>query len=183
MLPQEVIEMLRDKSGSRLRYWLDINVLCMDIKRETGQTLSIVMMKRLLGLIDGEYKPQLRTLDTIAHFLGSTSWNEFIGDNAQDNDECDKIISSSLRIGNIIYVEYERGSKLELRYNGEMKFVVKKSEKSPLRVGEILEITSLTKGCPLVACRISRKGKELGLRYMAAKVRGITSLKKRKKNK
>jgi hypothetical protein len=59
MLPQEVIEMLRDKSGSRLRYWLDINVLCMDIKRETGQTLSIVTMKRLLGLIDGEYKTSI----------------------------------------------------------------------------------------------------------------------------
>lgn len=55
----------------------DVERLSEHIGQQTGVSLSVSTLKRVLGKVDSKSTPSLTTLNTLAQFLGYTDWRDF----------------------------------------------------------------------------------------------------------
>ncbi|WP_460935739.1 hypothetical protein [Spirosoma humi] len=55
----------------------DVERLCERILQQTGVSLSVSTLKRVLGKVDYKSAPSVTTLNTLAQFLGYTDWRDF----------------------------------------------------------------------------------------------------------
>lgn len=82
-LPENIIEMLRQKSGNDLYLPSDCEFLSLDIESKLGVHIGATTLKRLLGFAQDERTPHASTLEVLAKYLGYVHWEDVV--NQEEN--------------------------------------------------------------------------------------------------
>ena len=134
----QIIEKLKEKSGLSFDKSKDFECLCDKIFQQTGRTIGLTTIKRLMGYISDNRHTNVYTLNTVGIYLGYPSWEEPI--------EC-KI--------SIKYLNRDVTFKVVL-FKEEKMLQVLAAQNSSLKEGDILEVTRLKIGEFLEAKRAYR---------------------------
>ena len=168
--------LLRQKCGKDIRLSADCEYLALDIESVTGEHIGVNTLKRLLGFIDDEREPRISTLDIIARYLDFENWQAFqVYDdksNSSFESTADEIRMEDLAVGQYLQIGYLPDRKLTIVYQGGNRFLVKSSENSKLHEGDMLLITHIVRGYPLLVSEVFRNGQSLGT-FTAGKAQGI----------
>lgn len=179
-LPFHVIELLKRKSANDLRLPADCELLSLDIQGKTGVRIGATTLKRLLGFAQDERTPHASTLDTIARYLGYAHWEELakIEDqgNSDFNSSDDEVRSADLQVGKVVEITYLPDRVVALKYLGNNRYKVKRSQNSKLQAGDEVEILNFVLHHPLLVVQVWRNGESLG-QFTAGRVSGLSSIK------
>ena len=139
----------------------DFEILGGLIFKETGRTIGVTTIKRLLGYIEDDRKTIPYTLNTIAMYLNYKSWEELCVAKRIDSDwdfEDDAIYIHSLEVGDEIEVAYldRRVSFVVSETDGTKVLSVKSVENSSLRPGDILYVYKIQQGDIIQAEKVIR---------------------------
>lgn len=174
-----ILNMLSRRAGIDVLSAAGASVLRNDIEATTKKYVALNTVKRLLGLIDYRFVPRLSTLDIFAEYLGFDSWNLL-------QDYADERISafgaknpfielSAISENTLIELEWLPDRKISIKRISDGNFIVEKAENSKLNKGDILSLTQIAPGFPLIVKSVERDGLCLGA-YSAAHERGIKSV-------
>ena len=158
--------MLKERSGLTFDKAKDFEVLCSSIYKNTGRTIGITTMKRLIGYISDERNTNEYTLNTIAIYLGHSSWLEMSSILRIDSDwnyEDNTYYVDELPINAILNVKYlNRDVSFKvIDYKNRKMLEVVEAKNSSLKAGDILQIEHLKEGEILEAKSVVR-GKDVG---------------------
>jgi hypothetical protein len=171
-----ICQLLATQCGRDLRYSADCDFLALDIESKTGEHIGVNTMKRLLGFINDERSPRMSTLDVIARYLGYEHWEALrLSDENCSNsvfDDRAELLASSLVVGQQVAISYPPNRRLTIEYTGDNHFQVVQSEHSKLLAGDLLTLTHIVKGYPLLVSDVTRDGLSLGS-FTAGKSQGI----------
>ena len=133
-------------------------------------------MKRLLGFIADERSPRTSTLDVIARYLGYTDWDELrlLDENSSNSsfDDRDEYLACNLEQGQQLVISYPPNRSLTIEHLDGNRFRVLESENSKLLPGDMLTLTHIVRGYPLLVAEVIRGGQNLGA-FTAGKAQGI----------
>lgn len=176
VLSEEIINLLRQKSGLQLTGSYDCVPLLQAIYAETQKMLGLSTLKRLLGFYTDSRNPHQSTLDIIAQYLGYRNWEylekrqapyeSFFASDLQHVDV------SSLAEGAIVTICYHPSRRLVLRHLQGVECEVVKCVGSKLHIGDTVQIFEIVPGFPLLVKNVERKGKQLGA-YATARENGV----------
>ncbi len=157
----QIIEKLKEKSGLSFDKSKDFELLCDAIFKQTGRTIGLTTMKRLLGYISDDRHTNDYTLNTVAIYLGFPSWEKMCSTLRIDSDWCfedEAYYIEDLNEGTEIRVKYLNRSVLfkVLSYQGDKVLQVKEVENSSLEQGDILFVEHIRKGEILEAKKVIR---------------------------
>lgn len=157
----QIIEKLKEKSGLSFDKSKDFELLCDAIFKQTGRTIGLTTIKRLLGYISDDRHTNDYTLNTIALYLGFTSWEDMCSTLRIDSDWCfedETYYIEDLCEGTKIRVKYLNRSVLfeVLLYQGNKVLLVKEAENSSLKQEDILFVEHIRKGEILEAKKVIR---------------------------
>lgn len=180
ILPFQIIQLLKSKSGSELRQPYECEVLALDIESKTGVHIGATTLKRLIGFAQDERTPHISTLDAIARYLGYAHWDELSEIEDSGNSDFDapeeEIRSADLEPGTCLEITYLPDRKLSLEYLGDSRFRVTASENSKLHKNDEVEIHHFVLHHPLLVVNVWRDGESLG-QFTAGRVSGLSSIK------
>ena len=157
----QIIGMLKEHSGLSFDKSKDYELLCGAIYNETGRTIGITTMKRLMGYISDERNTNEYTLNTIAIYLGYPSWERLSATLRIDSDwnfEDDTYYIDDMETGMHIRVRYlNRTLVFEvIEFKGTRALKVIDAMNSSLKKDDILIINQLKKGEILEAKTVYR---------------------------
>ena len=179
-LPFHVIELLKRRSENDLHLPSDCELLSLDIQGKTGVRIGATTLKRLLGFAQDERTPHASTLDAIARYLGYAHWEELakIEDqgNSDFNSSDDEVRSADLQVGKVVEIAYLPDRVVTLRYLGNNRYKVERSQNSKLQADDEVEILNFVLHHPLLVVQVWRKGESLG-QFTAGRVSGLSSIK------
>lgn len=179
-LPFHVIELLKRKSANDLRLPADCELLSLDIQGKTGVRIGATTLKRLLGFAQDERTPHATTLDAIARYLGYAHWEELakIEDqgNSDFNSSDDEVRSADLQVGKVVEITYLPDRVVALKYLGNNRYKVERSQNSKLQADDEVEILNFVLHHPLLVVQVWRNGESLG-QFTAGRVSGLSSIK------
>lgn len=161
ILNKATVNEIKEKSGLLLEQAKDYTLLASQIMERTGRGIGITTLKRLLGHVNDDRRTNKYTLNTLAIFLGYSTWEEY-------SNVCN-IDSEWSYTDKAVYVkDLEEGTHLRVKYlNRTIEFVVVNLEQSKvlkvetvlnssLRKGDLLYIYSLKVGAILEAQKVVR---------------------------
>lgn len=171
---------IEEKFGQPILYSRQCMALSEDIFEKTGELLSLVTLKRLLGFTSAEVLHRVSTLDIIASYCGYSNYEMMRGDLIDSAlisnfRPIDRIESKNLLPLAEITVTYDPDRKITFRYLGNFRYEVVESVKSKLEAGDIVFIDSFNKGFELIASNVIRNCEDLGP-YVAAGQGGLLSI-------
>lgn len=171
-----IIGLLKEKFGNDIRVSRDCELLTLDIESVTGEHLGVNTMKRLLGFIDDERNTRQSTLDVISRYLGYPDWDTLrLKDESSSNsvfDDRDEYLACNFEKGQGLVVTYPPNREITMEYVGENHFSVIESKNSKLLKGDLLTLTHIVRGYPLLVSEVIRDGENMGS-YTAGKAQGI----------
>jgi hypothetical protein len=171
-----VTEMLAKRCGHTIRHSSDCDYIALDIESVTGEHIGVNTIKRLLGFIADERTPRYSTLDILARYLGYNDWGALrLADEGFSNSEFGErteLIVCHLVKGQEVHLTYPPNRSLNLLYEDDNKFRVTKSQNSKLQTGDLLTLTHIVRGYPLLISEVERDGCCLGS-FTAGKAQGI----------
>lgn len=165
-LSKVTINEIKQKSGLNFEMVKDFEAFGEMIYETTGRRLGVTTLKRLFGNIDDERKPILYTLNTLALYLGFSSWEEYNNKHSFDSDydyNDDTVYISQLMPDTIINVTYlDRNVIFRVIQHDAIKALrVESSVNSSLQIGDIVILYSLKEGSCIEATQVIR-GRSLG---------------------
>lgn len=181
MLPLSIIEMIRKKSGLDFSNPKDFEVLSASFP--ANERLGVNTLKRLMGYAKSPIEPRKTTLDILAHYLGSSSWEALTGIQPVESDWVEKaFFADEIREGSSVEASWFPDRHIVLRCIGENRFKVTKSLNGKLRADDEVHIQSFQLQYPLQVLQVVRNGEivrdaagnELG--YLAGRQNGLTEL-------
>lgn len=176
ILPEEIIELLREKSGLALHAPNDCKPLIQVIYAQTGEMLGLSTVKRLLGIFADTRSPRKSTLDIIARYLGATDWDTLLLDKCGNDSGFAPSLRhfdvSALAEGVRLRICYHPNRILELIHLQGVEFEVQSYNGSKLQVGDHLLIYEIVCGFPLFVKDVLREGNSLGI-YVAGRRNGV----------
>lgn len=168
--------MLKAKTRLDFRSPSDCTALSQAILKETRCMISTNTLKRLLGIVDDERAPHTYTLDAIAQFIGSENWdtlqrhlNEGNSDFVQIRGE---LRSCDLQPQTMIRLTYHPDRCMTIIYLGNDCYRVTESLHSKLHADDVIKVSHLVKGFPLLVSSVMRNGENLGS-FTAGETSGI----------
>lgn len=171
-----ITELLREKSGVEIRLSRDCELLALDVESVTGEHIGVNTMKRLLGFIADERTPRTSTLDIVARYLGYANWDalRLMDENSSNSafDDRDEYLACYLEKGQQVHISYPPIRTLTIENQGDNHFLVLESENSKLQKGDLLTLTHIVRGYPLLVAEVMRDGRSLGA-FTAGKAQGI----------
>lgn len=171
-----IVGLLKEKFGNDIRVSRDCELLTLDIESVTGEHLGVNTMKRLLGFIDDERNTRQSTLDVISRYLGYPDWDTLrLKDESSSNsvfDDRDEYLACNFEKGQRLVVTYPPNREITMEYVGENHFSVIESKNSKLLKGDLLTLTHIVRGYPLLVSEVIRDGENMGS-YTAGKAQGI----------
>lgn len=171
-----IIELLREKLGHEIRLSCDCELLALDVESVTGEHIGVNTMKRLLGFIADERTPRTSTLDVVAHYLGYANWDDLrlMDENSSNSafDDRDEYLACYLEKGQQVHISYPPNRTLTIVNQGNNHFLVLESENGKLQKGDLLTLTHIVRGYPLLVAEVMRDGRSLGA-FTAGKSQGI----------
>lgn len=177
----EVIKRIKNKIGIGMTYNRDFETLAQAIYDTTGEMLGVSTLKRLFGFKMGRVVPRESTMDILSRYLGYSDYKMMIKDLGPDADisiftPIDSIESSELKAGVQVQLTYDPNRIFVLSYLGDNQFIANQVEGSKnIRQGDVLTLSQLAVGFPLIVSQVTREGKNLG-KYVAAQERGLKSI-------
>lgn len=163
VLNDKVIQDIKDKSNLLFDKAADFLLLADRISHETGRTIGQTTLKRLFGYIDDDRKTNIYTLNTLALYLGYSTWDEYFSQKnleSEWNFPAKRIIISEQSIETKIQVKY-LNRKVTFKvavYKGQKVLQVLESENSSLKLDDIVVIHSLELGKIIEADQVIRNG-------------------------
>ena len=164
ILNEQIIKKLKEKSGLLLDQAKDFGVLADKIFSETGRNIGITTLKRLLGTVNDSRKTNEYTLNTIALYLGYTTWQNFTEANSIDSvwnfSEDETYYIQELPIASTLTVEYldREVSFTVIQQNGQKVLEVVSAKNSSLQKNDVLYIHKIKVGEILQADKVIRDG-------------------------
>ena len=166
ILNNQIVSRIASKSGLNFDKAKDYDILCDLIFSDTGRMIGVNTIKRLMGYLVDDRKTNDYTLNTVAIYLGFTSWDELCNSfrvNSEWSFDDETVYIQDLKVGTHVIIHYlNRKVKFEvLLFNGLNALKVLELENSSLKEGDILLISHIRKGEKLVAKSVYR-GDEVG---------------------
>lgn len=157
----QIVEKLKEKSGLSFDKSIDFELLCDSIFKQTGRTIGLTTIKRLLGYISDDRHTNDYTLNTIGIYLGFPSWEKMCSTLRIDSDwgfKDETFYIEDLDEGTRIGVKYlNRTVLFEVEsYNGNKVLRVMETENSSLELGDLLFVEHIRKGEILEAKKVIR---------------------------
>lgn len=172
-----VISMLGASAGCDVTTPAGAMKLQLDIHARTGELLSVNTVKRLTGVIDYAGEPRVTTLDIVARYLGHDSWqtlaavvNNRVSRFGGDSPFVD---AAALPADSRMELAWEPGRRVVARHLGRGLYRVESVTAAKLAAGDLMRLSQLAPGFPLVASSVVRDGADLGV-YTAADELGLT---------
>lgn len=161
ILNKQTITALKEKSGLAFDKAKDFTLLADKIFYKTGRTIGHTTIKRLLGYISDDRNTNDFTLNTIAMYLGYSSWEEYLQTNRVDSDqdfEDDALYIDACTLGQKITVKYlDREVTFDvIDRDGNKLLSVVGCENGSLQSGDILKIHRIKVGERLEAEQVWR---------------------------
>ena len=181
MISLTIIEMIRKKSGLDFSNPKDFEVLSAAFPAK--DRLGVNTLKRLMGYAKSPIEPRKTTLDAVAHYLGTDSWETLIGIQPVESDWVEKaFFADEIREGSLVEASWFPDRHLVLRCIGENRFLVTESRNGKLRKDDEVVILNFRLQYPLQVLQVIRDGEtvrdtagnELG--YVAGRQNGLTEL-------
>ena len=181
MLSLLIIEMIKKKSGLDFSNAKDFEVLSESFP--VSDRLGVNTLKRLMGYAKSPIAPRKATLDALAHYLGSSSWETLTGVLPIESDWMEKaFFADEIREGAFVEASWLPNRHIVLLCIGENKFRVTESLNGKLQINDEVTIFNFRLEYPLQVFQIIRNGEivrdaagnELG--YVAGRQNGLTEL-------
>lgn len=182
----EILQLRRDIEESVSRHIntpTDFEFLVGVIWERTKTPISPTTLKRLWGYIDGADNTRQCTLDLLSKALGFADWEDYTANlEAKSPIQSDflcapHICSSDLKAGDIIEITWMPNRVCEIKYSGDNKFVIIRSENSKLCVGDTFSCSFFITGQPLYLEELHHK-QGPAMAYVIGKKDGLISVKK-----
>ena len=146
----------------------------------TGKYISPTTLRRFWGYQEKEkqIKPSIFTLDLLSAYAGFHSWIFFYNNFSDSSINNSHLIfnkffhSSSLSIGDIVWLSWNPNRKVKVRYLGNNKFIIEESINSKLEVGYTFECSTFIKQRPLLITNLS-KNNSVPVIYNCGAIDGI----------
>lgn len=161
ILNDKTINDIKNESGLLFDKAIDFTLLCNLIKQKTKRQIGETTLKRLFCYINDDRNTSEYTLNTIAIYLGYSSWNEY---STQQKTESEWGFNDDS-----LYVQaLDPGTQIGIQYlNRKVIFVVKKVENNnvlevisvengSLQIGDVLKVHKIKKGAILEAESVER---------------------------
>ena len=181
MLSLPIIEMIKKKSGLDFSNAKDFEVLSESFP--ASDRLGVNTLKRLMGYAKSPIAPRKATLDALAHYLGSSSWETLTGMQPIESAWMEKaFFADEIREGTFVEASWLTNRHLVLQCIGENKFRVTESLNGKLQVNDEVTVLNFRLEYPLQVFQVVRNGEivrdaagnELG--YVAGRQNGLTEL-------
>lgn len=181
MISPSIITLIRKKSGLDFNNAKDFEVLSESFP--PSDRLGVNTLKRLMGYAKSPIAPRKTTLDALAHYLDSTSWEALTGIQPIESDWVEKaFFADELREGTFVEASWFPDRHLVLKCIGENRFRVTESLHGKLQPNDEVIIQSFRLQYPLQVLQVVRNGdimrdaasNELG--YVAGRQNGLTEL-------
>ncbi len=117
---------------------------------------------------------RLVTLDIIAQYLGSPTWEAYQGE-ISDSGFCDtllEICSKDLNLGQRVEVHYSPNRILKMQLVAPETFKVEECTSRNLHVGDLLSIQNFIETKALFVSQVIRDGRNIG-QYIVGEVGGL----------
>lgn len=181
MLSLPIIEMIKKKSGLDFSNAKDFEVLSESFP--ASDRLGVNTLKRLMGYAKSPIAPRKATLDALAHYLGSSSWETLTGMQPIESAWMEKaFFADEIREGTFVEASWLPNRHLVLQCIDENKFRVTESLNGKLQVNDEVTVLNFRLEYPLQVFQVVRNGEivrdaagnELG--YVAGRQNGLTEL-------
>lgn len=181
MLSLPIIEMIKKKSGLDFSNAKDFEVLSESFP--ASDRLGVNTLKRLMGYAKSPIAPRKATLDALAHYLGSSSWETLTGMQPVESAWMEKaFFADEIRKGTTVEASWLPNRHIALLCISENKFRVTESLNGKLQVNDEVTIFNFRLEYPLQVFQVIRNGEivrdaagnELG--YVAGRQNGLTEL-------
>lgn len=87
MLSKDIQQKIEQVYGQEIKYPRDCEGLAACITEKTGNSISSSTLKRLYGFVKTSSNPSQFTLDTIALYIGYSSWESYEKSNYSEKEE------------------------------------------------------------------------------------------------
>lgn len=181
MAENEIIKRINEKYGSSVEYSHQFEGLSNSIEKATGERLSVNTLKRIFGVNKEKVSPRRFTMDVIAKYVGYPSYEMLLKDIGEESDisifaPLESVEPESLEPGDQVQISYDPNRVVVMTFTGDDKFLINEvSGSKNLLKGDVLRISQMAVGHPLIAIDVIRNGKSLG-KYQAARDYGLTSI-------
>ncbi|MCH5231448.1 MAG: hypothetical protein J1F43_06600 [Muribaculaceae bacterium] len=169
------------KFGREITSPSDFDALYLAIKKETGKELSVSTLKRIWEYVKTDSSPRFESLSILARYLGFIDWKDFINsDKISDSSDfldSDIIESKNLKEGDIVRLNWAPNRECDLKYLGKDRYKVLNAVNSKLQKDDIINCSIFAQGEPLLCYEIERDDKIIAEGYIAARRRGIQTIK------
>ena len=179
MLSKTIIRKIEKKFGKENIHSGDCAALAGSIG--IGETT----VKRMLGLVGADSPernrvPRRSTYDLLAQWLGYPDYKALLtelneGEYSSKFIDIPTLESNDIDKGTQIKLRYEPSRIIVMTYTGNDQFLINESKNSKLLKGDIITISHLVLGMPMIVKSVVRGDKMLG-GYIGAKDGGLTSL-------
>lgn len=141
--------------------------------------ISTTTLKRVWGYLQSESEPSQSTLDTLARFVGYADFQHFCQHASQEDEDSSNLVmgrhidvQESLNIDDRLTLYWLPNRICELRYMGNLKFMVTGSENTRLHKGDTFCCHLMIEGEPLYLSQLSQ-GSNAPANYVCGKQGGI----------
>lgn len=166
-----------DRFGQSLNTPSDFKVFSLAVFKKTRRNISVSTLKRLWNYVPYRFNPSSEVRSVLASYCGYDNWQSFAqSDEISDISDFlskDVMQSESLEVGDLVTLKWEPNRMCEIRYLGDSRFVVVRSENSKLLEGDTFSASVIAGGEPWVCNDIRRGGELLATIYVAGKTGGI----------
>ncbi len=175
---QELCGEVAEKFGRNIESTVDVEDLRKDILATTHTDISGFTIRRLFGIIATQSKPRTSTLSAFARYLGYAGWKDWQDAHTIESGFVSRkrIKSTDLQEGDQLLLSWQPNRKCMLKYIGDSKYEILQAEKTKLQNGDVLIITELLLGQPLVINSVIRNRQDMGA-YIAGQQTGLTEIK------
>ena len=161
ILNKAIINMIKEKSGLVFDKAKDYDSLCDIIFSTTSRTIGINTVKRLMGYIVDDRRTNEYTLNTVAIFLGFSTWEKLCNSIRIDSDwnfDDKTTYVEDLPCGCKVSVKYlnREVTFMVVTYKNAKMLQVIDAQNSSLAVGDILNVDNLRVGDFLEAKKVYR---------------------------
>ena len=143
------------------------------------QMLSATTLKRVWGYLDNEGEPSVRTLDTLAQFIGYKNYQAFCMHSPADGMEPSNLamnrhldVNADRAVGECLTLYWLPDRVCHIRYEGDMRFVVTASENTRLKANDTFCCSLIIEGEPLYLSQL-QQGDQEQTNYVCGKRGGI----------
>lgn len=170
--------------GREMRTPKDFDYLRECIYSRLQVLISRTTLMRIWGYLDEKVIPRDSTLGILAQFLGYRNWEEFQQNSSLSEEEGSSPVLSrrlnvanDLALGDCLRLTWQPERVCDIRYLGELRFIVIDSKKTCLKKGDTFECSLIVEGEPLYLDNL-RQGNHPPVAYICGKKSGVNFEKK-----